>query len=512
MFSKTRRVIPVLTILFVLFCSCLYAVDIDELFQKVLTTAPAILELKEQRTTELINELVSKSGSGFKWTLGFSDLSYTPMQGVVRAPSTEVSFTSPETENHFSYEGKLSTAGFNVRPEVENTSVSLRAGFNKGFYIKSWDSTDYTSPLALEKTINEFSILMLNFENRFLNDVITIIRKERERAKLSADFIIVSFELEDDVEAGKVKEGSPEYKKRAMEKELKMVELDKADEQLEASKKEFKETYGTDYIEIDTSTELEPTFDPDINESFSVRVAQANLKEIEQKISEKTGVSSKITISGGVEPTLYFEQAKAYEYMSVKLDLGASLEIGNFSLNASVGSEYNNNPSENPGWGNGPVISISGSWSNTPSALTAADDAKLRAIYSDDINTYERIVGQLNEGSARKHQLEIYQLQKDLAEAQKALFVATDSYLEKSVELIGELNEYKTSSAILNVKLKAQKELADQLSEAFISGELDDESLYLSEEMEYDGLVLEKLISNLQARILWNKIDMIGLY
>ena len=229
MFSKTRRVIPVLTILFVLFCSCLYAVDIDELFQKVLTTAPAILELKEQRTTELINELVSKSGSGFKWTLGFSDLSYTPMQGVVRAPSTEVSFTSPETENHFSYEGKLSTAGFNVRPEVENTSVSLRAGFNKGFYIKSWDSTDYTSPLALEKTINEFSILMLNFENRFLNDVITIIRKERERAKLSADFIIVSFELEDDVEAGKVKEGSPEYKKRAMEKELKMVELDKAD-------------------------------------------------------------------------------------------------------------------------------------------------------------------------------------------------------------------------------------------------------------------------------------------
>ena len=118
----------------------------------------------------------------------------------------------------------------------------------------------------------------------------------------------------------------------------------------------------------------------------------------------------------------------------------------------------------------------------------------------------------LDEGSARKHQLEIYQLQKDLAEAQKALFVATDSYLEKSVELIGELNEYKTSSAILNVKLKAQKELADQLSEAFISGELDDESLYLSEEMEYDGLVLEKLISNLQARILWNKIDMIGLY
>ena len=513
MFSKPKRVISLILLLAVLAGLCLFAADIDELYQKVLTTAPAILELQEQRRTELINELVSKSGSGFKWSLGFSDFSYTPMKGEIKAPSTEVSFSSPESENNFSYEGKLSTAGFVVQPEVENTSVSLRAGFSKGFAFKSWDSTDYTSALTIEKTINEFSILLLNFENRFLNDVITIITKERERAKLSSDFIVYSFELDDDVEAGRIKVDSPEYKKRAMEKQLKEVELDKIDEELDARKKDFKETYGTEYIEIDTCTELEPTFDPDINDSFSVQVAQARLKEVEQKIAEKTGTSSKLTITGGVEPTVYFQQAKAYEHMAVRMDLGAALEIGNFSLSATIGSEYNTDPSsDNPGWGYGPVISISGSWSNTPSALSAADDAKLRAIYSDDINTYEKIIDLVNDGSSRKQELEIYQLQKDLSEAQKELFAAMDSYLEKSVDLMTELNAFKTSSALLNVKLKSQKELRDQMSELFISGELDDESLYISEDLEYEGLLLEKLISNLQARILWNKIDMIRLY
>ena len=510
MFSKIKRVISIFLLLAV---SCLYAADIDELYEKVLTTAPAILELQEQRRAELINELVSKSGSGFKWTLGFSDFSYTPMKGEIKAPSTEVSFSSPESENNFSYEGKLSTAGFVVQPEVENTSVSLRAGFSKGFAIKSWDATDYTSALAMERTINEFSILMLNFENRFLNDVITIITKQGERTKLLSDFLIVAFELDDDVQAGKIKEGSTEYKKRAMEKELKEVEWDKLDEEIDARKKEFKDTYGTDYIDINTCTELEPTFDPDINESFSVQAAQAKLKEVEQKIAEKKGVSSKVTITGGVEPTLYFQQAKAYEHMSVRLDLGASVEIGNFSLNATIGSEYTTDPSsDNPGWGYGPVISISGSWSNTPSALSAADDAKLRAIYSDDINTYEKIVDLVNDGSSRKQELEIYQLQKDLSEAQKELLTAMDAYLEKSVELISELNTYKTNAALLNVKLKAQKELTEELSALYVSEELEDESIYISEELELERLTLEKLISDLRARILWNKIDMIRLY
>lgn len=157
MFSKLRRAIAFPMLLLVLVCSCLYAADIEELYQKVLTTAPAILELQEQRSTELINELVIKSGSGFKWTLGFSDFSYTPMKGEIKGPSTEVSFTSPESENNFSYEGKLSTAGFVVQPEIENASVSLRAGFSKGFSIKSWDSTEYKKRI-MEKVLKEVEL------------------------------------------------------------------------------------------------------------------------------------------------------------------------------------------------------------------------------------------------------------------------------------------------------------------------------------------------------------------
>ena len=62
------------------------------------------------------------------------------------------------------------------------------------------------------------------------------------------------------------------------------------------------------------------------------------------------------------------------------------------------------------------------------------------------------------------------------------------------------------------MKLKAQKELTEELSALYVSEELEDESIYISEDLELDRLTLEKLISDLQARIIWNKIDMIGLY
>ena len=62
------------------------------------------------------------------------------------------------------------------------------------------------------------------------------------------------------------------------------------------------------------------------------------------------------------------------------------------------------------------------------------------------------------------------------------------------------------------MKLKAQKELTEELSALYVSEELEDESIYISEELELERLTLEKLISDLQARILWNKIDMIRLY
>lgn len=57
-------------------------------------------------------------------------------------------------------------------------------------------------------------------------------------------------------------------------------------------------------------------------------------------------------------------------------------------------SNYDPLMPEKAPWGNGPVISLNGSWSSKPSSVSEKDKARLREIYKDE-EVYNRVIEEM---------------------------------------------------------------------------------------------------------------------
>ena len=491
---------------------------VDELFAEVKLNSLDYLSIKAQMENSLINDLAGTSYRAFTWNVNVDGLEFTPVNKGLKYPSVSVSFTSPTYDNGLSFDGKIGTETFTLPfPEDNNIfPLNLRFGVSKKYEFKSWDDKDYMAGLSGEATSNSFRVMLLNFENHFLNDVITLLTLSAEETDMYLKVQAQKHKLEDDLADGVIKPGSAEETKRRTDIEVMELALGQKSQAFIDKKAEFREVYGTDYVEVGSCEPSKPEFIPDIENSFTVRQKLAELQTAEQKIEAATGRSSSLTLTASVEPSIKFKEAKAYQATTVNGEIGASFSSGNLNINLTVRSLYDPLLAENAPWGTGPTITMSGSWSSKPSSVSEKDKARLREIYKDE-EVYNRVIEEMDRESTEKQQLEVLQLGQNLADAQQAWVTAAEKYMDDSVSLVNEVNEYNNSSVILNLKKERTAQLLEQLSQYIdaegISGDSEDPAtvMFIETMDEYLNILYEELIWNIKGRILCNRIEIFNL-
>lgn len=493
-------------------------ISVDDLFNQVKENSSDYMAIKAQMENSLINDLAGTSNKAFTWNVNVDGLEYTPVTGTIQYPSVSVSFTSPTYDNGLSFDGRISTDTFKLPFEPENNSFPLRlkAGISKKYEFKSWNDKDYMAGFSGEATYNSFRIMLLNFENRFLSDLITLLTLSGEGTELYLKTQAARHKLADDLANGVVKAGSAEESKRNAEIEVMELSLTQKETALTEKKDAFQESYSTEYVEVDYCAPSKPEFTPDIEKSFTVRQKLAELYTAEQKLEAALGRSSSVTLTASVEPTIKFKEAKAYQGTTINGEFGVAFTMGNLNINLSAKSNYDPLMTENAPWGDGPVISLNGSWSSKPSSVSEKDKARLREIYKDE-EVYNRVIEELDRENTEKQQLESLQLSQSLSEAHQAWAAAAEKYMADSVSLVTEVNEYNNSATILNLKKERSKQLLQQLTEYIEAEEIDGNSddpatiMFIETTDEYLSILYEELIWNIKGRILCNKVEIFNL-
>ena len=522
--SMKKKVLYII-ILMILFIVCplsaqdgIEELSVDDLFAEVKLNSLDYLTIKAQMENSLINDLAGATDKAFTWNINVDGLEFTPVNKGLKYPSLSVSFTSPTYDNGLSFDGKVATETFTLPfPEDSNIfPLNLRLGVSKKYEFKSWNDKDYMAGLSGEATSNSFRVMLLNFENRFLNDVITLLNLSAEETDMFLRVQAQKHKLEDDLANGVIRSGSAEETKRRNDIDVMELALDQKSQAFSDKKAEFRESYGTEYFEVGYCAPSKPEFVPDIENSFTVRQKLAELQTAEQKIEAATGRSSSLTLTASVEPSIKFKEAKAYQATTVNGEVGATFTTGNLNINLTVRSMYDPLLAENAPWGNGPTITMSGSWSSKPSSVSEKDKARLREIYKDE-EVYNQVLEDLDRESSEKKQLEILQLGQNLADAQQAWVTAAEKYMDDSVSLVNEVNEYNNSSVILNLKKERTGQLLEQLSQYIdaegISGDSGDPAtvMFIETMDEYLNILYEELIWNIKGRILCNRIEIFNL-
>ena len=493
-------------------------VSLDDLFNEVKENSLAYMSIKTEMENSLINDLAGISGNSFTWNVNVDGLEYTPVTGRLQYPSLSVSFTSPSYESGLTFDGRVSTETFTLPFDPDNNSFPLRlkAGVSKKHEFKSWNDKDYMAGFRGESTYNTFRIMLLNFENRFLSDIITMLNMSEEQTDLYLRIQAEKHRLEDDLASGAVKPGSAEESRRNTDIEVLELSLEQKEKAFTDKKAEFRENYGTEYVEVDSCDPVKPEFIPDIENSFTVRQRLAELYTAEQKLEEALGHSSSVTVTASVEPVIKFREAKAYEGISVSGDFGVAFTMDNLNITLSVRSSYDPFLTEGSPWGNGPVISLNGSWSSKPSSVSEKDKARLREIYKDE-EVYKRVIEDLDRENTEQKQLEVLRLGQSLSEAQQAWVAAAEKYMADSVGLVNEVTEYNNSATILRLKKERSEQLLEQLTKYMEEEGIDvgseDPSLVVFIESMNDYMVIlyEELILNIKGRILCNEIEIFNL-
>jgi len=522
--SMKKKVLYIMMLMILIIICPLSAEDeawemsVDDLFAEVKLNSLDYLSIKAQMENSLINDLAGTTNRAFTWNVNVDGLEFTPVTKGIKYPSVSVSFTSPTYDNGLSFDGKVSTDTFTLPfPEDSNIfPLNLRLGVSKKYEFKSWNDKDYMAGLSGEATSNSFRIMLLGFENRFLNDVITLLTLSAEETDMYLKVQAQKHKLEDDLANGVIKSGSAEESKRRNDIEVMEVSLEQKDKAFTDKKAEFREIYGTEYVEVDYCAPSKLEFVPDIENSFTVRQRLAELYTAEQKLEAATGRSSSLTLTASVEPSIKFREAKAYEATTVNGEVGASFSTGNLNINLTVRSMYDPLLVENAPWGTGPTITMSGSWSSKPSSVSEKDKQRLREIYKDE-EVYNSVLEELDRESSEKIQLETLQLAQNVAEAQQAWATAAEQYMNDSVSLVTEVTEYNNSTTILSLKKERSAQLLEQLAkymeEEGISEDANDPAtvMFIETMDEYMGILYEELIWNIKGRILGNRIEIFNL-
>jgi len=228
-----------------------------------------------------------------------------------------------------------------------------------------------------------------------------------------------------------------------------------------------------------------------------------------QKVEEKTGKSSTLSLSASLEPKAYFANDVVYDKAGVGASLSASYTSGNLNVDASFSTEYGIRRGNRGSFESGPEFSIGLTWSNTPTNLSNAELEKLKEQYTRngkfDVEAYERTLRDLRNSTLKKEVLELEQLENAMARAELEWEAAVNEYNQKANELVSEIKEFKNSLEVQAIKNESDLKAYKQYEDLFNQGKATPADLInalLAVELDK----IDEIIANVRSHILYNKI------
>ncbi len=504
-----------------------FAVSAEELYQEALENSPQIAEMRKSRYYSFIDSIVQSSTEAGSWGLQFNG-SYSITKDFtdycVNFPSLEVYYTSPTVGNALTYElrGTLENIMYMTNLETNTKEfnpfgVSLTAGVRKSFEFKSWDDTDPMKELTERQQSLSFERYMLQFENTFLEDLIDLIKCDIDSMPLIAELENLYFDYENDIEEGRLIQGTPEDTKRLIEFEAAEKEYEQYSVTVMELAEEFKNNYGLDDWNIDSVGDYNLDFVVGEEWSFSVQEKYAQYKAAVQSYEEKTGTTSTLTLAAHITPRANMAANLQHNYNEIKGDVSATYNIGNFMLDVTMTTGYNFLKDNTTGlyyWVD-PTITVSGSWSNTRQVLSDSEIANLKLQYTDakgnlDTATYQQMLTSLTNKALKKDQLELEALQANIWAAEREFDDELEAFTRKSKELAQTIRAHRNEGELLEIRIEGNKKVLQQTKELVDKGEADTSALIEADTQCFMD-EMELLCYKLKTHILSNEIKLLVL-
>ena len=518
-FVMKRLLIIVLTAALVL--SCVGAETVEELYQKVTETSTEFKEIQVSRRNEFLESVLSAL-KGPSWSVSIQGLSIGIRDNLLRVPaltlpSIEVGYSTPERDDKLAFEVHLGLSSQDYSWNSETSqydlkapSVSLKGSLSKSFEFKSWDDTDYSKGLSDIQRTNGYETSILQFENSFLESLMKILEWQKQLSEKTIAKTRAEASYNEALSSGKIKKDSPEETQKKADVDVAAMEFSQTLETGDELIAEFKKTYGVDLPDtIEAPVLYNLSYEPTVGGNTDVYSKYSDYMTAQQKIDEKVGKSSKLSLGASLEPKVSFDDNFAY-YENASTSLGtsvtASYSTGNLSVDMTLSSDYELSPKHTGKFSSGPTLSVSASWSSTPSLLSKTEMEKLKLQYTDkegkfNSAEYERMLRELNNESLKKESLELEQLESAMLNAKKEWQKELAQYNTKANELKDEIKEFKNSYDILKIKAEANEKALKQ-TEASTEE-------YLAALIAANSTRYDLTLANIKSHILYNRIQMI---
>jgi len=526
-----------LIVLIAIACSCLSALTedeelelaienktltADELLALAIERSTLIAELSESRYNSFVDNILTAL-TGPNWNVGLNGAEFSltdNMSGrAYQLPGLDVSYTSPTTDDGLAFDARVSLGS--IRFESENDfkaggfGITFHGGISKEYQFHSWDDTDYSR--GWSDTLNriQYENTILQFEIDVLTDLRDLLILHQESVEPIMTAGAYSNRYRTDLENGVFTEDSPEGIRRLTEWEVANAAARQKTDAIKDKTADICEKYGLEPEEVmllygAEKYELEIT--PIKDGNYEVHSKYLEVQSLKQQIAGKTGTSSSLTLRAGLDPKITFADALQHESNGITADISASYTTGNFSFDLSVSSGYSYNLLESTHNWNGPTISVSGTWSNTPQVLSNAEIARLKALYTTDnvLNreAYEKVLRDISNNAIKAEILEINRLEDELAAATREWNEALTRYNVLVNEFKTEIRNFNNEYELALIKYEGEKRISDKVYEMVLAGEMSAAD-FLEADTARTEATIDLMIRNINSHIIYNRIQML---
>ena len=514
-------------LLIVLAVTALGAKTVEELFEEVVVKSEQYKEIQLSRRNEFIDSILA-SLKGPSWEVSLQDLRVSAQKNFlapaeIGLPSLNVNYTAPELEGGLRFDTAFSVGGMRYSWNTEKSvytlgdlSISLRSSLSKSFEFKSWDATDYSKGLSEIMRKTSYQKRLLEFENSFLEDLIVLLTRQKEINGKKFAYEKAATDYSGAVESGKLDPDSPDGIKAQMEAQIAQREYEQVIESIEEIAARFEKTYGVPYLgDIDSSKRYDVDYSPTPGGNLEVYSKYVDYLTAKQKIDEKVGKSSSLDLSMSVEPRVSYDRNLKYKDTSLASSISTTFKTGHLNIGANLSTGFSVMPNNKSEWTDGPTLSISASWSNTPSALTKSEMEKLRNQYmvydraSDSYkfnqDAYESTLRGIYNETIKRESLEIEQLEAAMVSARIEWESSLTDYSRRSSALQREVKDFRNAEEILKIRTEGNKRIRQQTEKLRNEGKATTEE-YIKAVIAEEADKLDVVISNIRSHILYNRI------
>ena len=517
-----KKRVFLLIALIVISCASIASLTADELLVIALERSTLIAELSESRYNTFVDTILM-SLNGPSWSVGLNGAGFSFSDNMsghsYQLPGLDVSYTSPQTDDGISFDARASLGSISFESENDfkagGFEVTFHGGIGKKYEFHSWDDTEYGKGWQDTLSRIQYENTILQFEIDFLTDLrdMLVLQQESVEPIMTAGAYEIRYRT--DLENGVFTEDSPEGIRRLTECEVWNAAARQKTDAYKEKIEDICDKYGLapeEVISINGATKYELEITPIKDGNYEVYGKYLEMQSIRQEIDEKTGTSSSLTLSTGLDPKITFSDALNHESNGINADISASYTTGNFSFDLSLSSGYSYNFQSGESVWSGPTISISGTWSNTPQVLSNAEIARLKALYTTDnvLNreAYEKVLRDISNNAIKAEILEINRLEDALADATREWSEALTRYNVLVNEFKTEIRNFNNEYELFMIQYEGEKKVSEKLYEMVLAGEVSAAD-YLEADTARTESDLGLTIRNINSHIIYNGIAML---